>query len=154
MHCPREPHDRRRFQRLAARSPVPDPRRPSGAPWKVSEDGIPAMIYAARNEAHGFRGESWAEGRKRREDDADDRCLAHELGSLCRKGGGAQSPRRRPHQEGVTETWVSVEMGESKTVPLASTRGGNLLIHRHSRRALGVRAVPVDNPRTSQLRPA
>ena len=34
----------------------------------------------------------------------------------------AQSPRRQPHQEGVTETSVSVEMGASKTVPPASTR--------------------------------
>jgi hypothetical protein len=34
----------------------------------------------------------------------------------------AQSPWREPHQEGVTETSVSVEMGASKTVPPASTR--------------------------------
>ena len=31
------------------------------------------MICAARNEAHGFRVESWAEGRQRREDGADAR---------------------------------------------------------------------------------
>ena len=37
-----------------------------------------------------------------------------------------QSPRREPHQEGVTETSVSVEMGASKTVPPASTKGRNL----------------------------
>jgi hypothetical protein len=34
----------------------------------------------------------------------------------------AQSPTAQPHQEGVTETSVSVEMGASKTVPPASTR--------------------------------
>ena len=34
----------------------------------------------------------------------------------------AQSPAAQPHQEGVTETWVSVEMGASKTVPPASIR--------------------------------
>ncbi len=33
------------------------------------------MICAARNEADGFRGDSWAEGREQREDGADDRCL-------------------------------------------------------------------------------
>ena len=41
-----------------------------------------AMVCAARNGAHGFRVESWVEGRKRREDGADDRCLHHKLGSL------------------------------------------------------------------------
>ena len=40
----------------------------------------------------------------------------------ARSGWEAQSPRRSPHQEGVTETSVSVEMGASKTVPPASTR--------------------------------
>ena len=49
------------------------------------------MICAARNEAHGFRVESWAEGRKRREDGADDRCLPHKLGSLC-CGRGVRRP--------------------------------------------------------------
>ena len=34
----------------------------------------------------------------------------------------AQSSPAKPHQEGVTETSVSVEMGASKTVPPASTR--------------------------------
>ncbi len=34
---------------------------------------IVAMICAAHNGAHGFRGESRAEGRKRREDGANDR---------------------------------------------------------------------------------
>ena len=34
----------------------------------------------------------------------------------------AQSPPAKPHQEGVTETSVSVVMGASKTVPPASTR--------------------------------
>jgi hypothetical protein len=34
----------------------------------------------------------------------------------------AQSPTAKPHQEGITETWVSVEMGASKTVHPASTR--------------------------------
>ena len=49
------------------------------------------MICAARNEAHGFRAESWAEGRKRREDGADDHCLPHQLGSLCRKAASTVS---------------------------------------------------------------
>ena len=38
----------------------------------------------------------------------------------------AQSPAAQPHQEGVTETLVSVEMGASKTVPPASTKGRNI----------------------------
>jgi len=33
----------------------------------------------------------------------------------ARQPTGAQSPTAQPRQEGVTETWVSVEMGESKT---------------------------------------
>ncbi len=41
-----------------------------------------AMICAARNEAHGFRVESGAEGRQRSEDCADDRFLPLKLGSL------------------------------------------------------------------------
>ena len=45
---------------------------------------------------------------------------------VCALGGRpppfAQAPAAQPHQEGVTETWVSVEMGASKTVPPASTR--------------------------------
>jgi hypothetical protein len=36
--------------------------------------------------------------------------------------GGTVSLGPKPHQEGVTETWDSVEMGASKTVPSASTR--------------------------------
>ena len=36
------------------------------------------MICAARNGAHGFRVESWAEGRKRREDGADARPGPHD----------------------------------------------------------------------------
>ena len=40
----------------------------------------------------------------------------------ARSGWEAQSPAAQPHQEGVTETWVSVEMGASKTVPPGSTR--------------------------------
>ena len=52
------------------------------------------MICATRNEAHGFRGESWAEGRKRREDGADDRVPTQLLGSLRGPSGRAQSPRR------------------------------------------------------------
>ncbi len=43
------------------------------------------MICATRNEAHGFRVESWAEGRKRREDGADDRCLPTNL-EVCAAG--------------------------------------------------------------------
>jgi hypothetical protein len=50
------------------------------------------MICAARNEAHGFRVESWAEGRERSEDGADDRCRPTQLGSLCR-GLGVRRPR-------------------------------------------------------------
>lgn len=38
---------------------------------------------AARGAAHGSRVESWAEGRERREDGADDRFLLYKLGSLC-----------------------------------------------------------------------
>ncbi|MDQ3623277.1 MAG: hypothetical protein M3463_12425 [Verrucomicrobiota bacterium] len=58
------------------------------------------MICAARNEAHGFRVESWAEGRKRREDGADDRCPSHKLGSLCLKGGRRTVSPAKPYQEG------------------------------------------------------
>ena len=84
------------------------------------------MICAARNEAPGFRVESWAEGREQSEDGADDRSRPHKLGSLC-CGRGVFADRctvspAQPHQEGVTETSVSVEMGASKTVPPASTR--------------------------------
>jgi hypothetical protein len=39
----------------------------------------------------------------------------------AKRVGGTVSPAQ-PHQEGVTETSVSVEMGASKTVPPASTR--------------------------------
>ena len=49
------------------------------------------MICAARNEASGFRAESGAEGRERREDGADDRCPTHQLGSLC-LGRGVRRP--------------------------------------------------------------
>ena len=40
----------------------------------------------------------------------------------ARQPTAAQSPTAQPRQESVTETWVSVEMGESKTVLPASTR--------------------------------
>jgi hypothetical protein len=46
---------------------------------------------------------------------------ASQLGSLCGKGGGHSLPRRQPRQEGVAETWVFAEMGQSKT-SRASTR--------------------------------
>jgi len=46
------------------------------------------MICAARNKAHGFRVESWAEGRERREDGADDRDLLTNSG-VC--GGRASA---------------------------------------------------------------
>jgi len=60
-----------------------------------------AMICAARNEAHGFRVEAWAEGRERREDGADDRCPPTNSG-VCGAGAASaptvpQSPRRKPH---------------------------------------------------------
>ena len=83
-----------------------------------------AMICAGRNEAHGFRGESWAEGRERSEGSADGRRRPTRRG-VCAVGAQrweAQSPAAQPHQEGATENWVSVEMGASKTVPPASTR--------------------------------
>ena len=59
-----------------------------------------AMICAARNEARGFHVESWAEGRKRREDGADDRSLPTNSG-VCGAGVASaptvpQSPRRKP----------------------------------------------------------
>ncbi len=58
------------------------------------------MIYAARNGAHGFRVESWAEGRERREDGTDDRRLPTNPG-VCSAGVVSaptvpQSPRRQP----------------------------------------------------------
>ena len=83
------------------------------------------MICAGRNAAEG-RSHSAAErgGRERSEDGAV-HPRAHNSG-VCAVGARsrweAQSPRRKPHQEGVTETSVSVEMGASKTVPRASTR--------------------------------
>ncbi len=70
------------------------------------------MICDARNEASGFRAESWAEGRERSEDGADSRCLPTNSGVCVGRApaGGLRSlPRRQPHQEGVTENWVSVE---------------------------------------------
>ena len=50
---------------------------------------------------------------------------AHTLGSLCLGRASAALgavSHAQPHQKGVTETWVSVERGASKTVPPASTR--------------------------------
>ena len=84
------------------------------------------MICAARNAAGG-RSRSAAErvGRERSEGGADGRCLPTQRG-VCAAGARsrweAQSPAAEPHQEGVTETSVSVEMGASKTVPPASIR--------------------------------
>ena len=73
-----------------------------------------------------FNVESCAEGPNRREDCANDLCLSTNTG-VCAVGARsrweAQSPAAQPHQEGVTETSVSVEMGASKTVPPASTSG-------------------------------
>ena len=63
-----------------------------------------AMVCAARNGAHGFRVESWAEGRERREDGADDRCLPTNLGvcaSDARQPDEAQSPTAQPRQEAL-----------------------------------------------------
>ena len=69
------------------------------------------MICAARSGAHGSRVESWAEGRERREDGADDRCLPTNSGVCAAVVASADrctvSPAQ-PRQEGVTETWVSV----------------------------------------------
>lgn len=66
------------------------------------------MVCAARNGAHGFRVESWAEGRERREDGADDR-LPHKLGSLC-LGRAAADRGTVSHgaaaSGGVAEPWV------------------------------------------------
>ena len=65
------------------------------------------MICAARSGAHGFRVESWAEGRERREDGADDRGLPTNSGVCAAVVASADcctvSPAQ-PHQEGVTET--------------------------------------------------
>ena len=75
------------------------------------------MICTARNEADGFRGESWAEGRKRRKDGADDRCLLNKLGSLRRarvSRGWAQSPSAQPHQEALRNLGAA-ERGLSET---------------------------------------
>ena len=76
-----------------------------------------AMICASR---------SGATGRECREDGADDRCLLTNLGvcvaSAASADRGTVSPARA-HQEGVTKTSVSVEMGAPKTVPPASIRG-------------------------------
>ena len=56
------------------------------------------MICAARNEAHGFRVESWAEGWKRRTDGADDRSLSTNSGvcaaSVASADRGTVSPAR------------------------------------------------------------
>ena len=66
-----------------------------------------ATICDDRKAAPGFRAESWAEGRERQEVGADDRSLPTHSG-VCAAGARsrweAQSPRRKPHQEGVTET--------------------------------------------------
>ncbi len=69
------------------------------------------MICAARNGAHGFRAESWVEGRERREDGADERCPPTNLGVCAAVVASADrctvSPAQ-PRQEDVMETWVSV----------------------------------------------
>ena len=86
---------------------------------------VVAMICAGRKAWPGLRAESWAEGRVRREDGRRWSPPARKLGSLCRgraTGGRHSLPRRSRIKEGATETSVSVEMGESKTVPPASTR--------------------------------
>ena len=61
----------------------------------------------------------------------------------------AQSPPAQPHQEGVTETLVSVEMGASKTVPPAPTRGETLpskeqRLITNARQAISRQTVPPD----------
>jgi len=48
------------------------------------------MICAARNDAPGFRAESWAEGRERREDGADDRYRPTNLGVYALSGPAGQ----------------------------------------------------------------
>ena len=63
------------------------------------------MICAARNEAAGFRAESWAESRQRREDGTDDRCLLYKLASLRGKDGG-RSFARRSRVRRRCGTWV------------------------------------------------
>ena len=82
------------------------------------------MICAARNGAQAVSATKWSV-RPERSEDGQMVATAHQLGSLCLGRAsaalGTVSPAQ-PHQEGVTETSVSVEMGASKTVPPASTR--------------------------------
>ena len=60
------------------------------------------MICDARNKAHGFRGESRAEGRKRSEDGADDRCYPANSGVCAgaRQPGECAVSPAQPHQQG------------------------------------------------------
>ncbi len=75
------------------------------------------MICAARNEAPGFRAESWAESRKRREDGADDRCWRQTRESAPRARVEAQSPTAQPRQEALRNLGAA-ERGRSKTLRL------------------------------------
>ncbi len=87
---------------------------------------IVAMICADRNGAADFRAE-------KRGGMAGSAVRTAQMVAACPHTGEsvpgarvsrweAQSPAAQPRQEGVTETWVSVEMGPSKTVPPASIR--------------------------------
>ena len=78
-----------------------------------------AMICAARNEAHGFRGESWAEGpeAKGRTAQMIAACpQTRESASGARQPGVSAVSRGESRiRKAFTENWVSVERGLAET---------------------------------------
>jgi hypothetical protein len=85
------------------------------------------MICAARNGAQGFRVESWAEGRGRREVGADDRCLptnSKVCDSDARQPDEPQSPTAKPPQEALRDLGFAV-MGRQLCLRSASRRRKN-----------------------------